>query len=58
MFIAPFKDIVVDVDGSLSGNGLPMSTIVRYGKHMDPSECNASPKQIELLDGVICAPTT
>ena len=31
LFKSPFNDIVVDVDGSLSGNGIPMSTIVRYG---------------------------
>ena len=73
-FSAPYKDIVVDVDGTLTSPdtntitqtaaitnpavGSPLSTVVRYGKHMDPTECTATVAQLALFDGVICAPTT
>jgi len=51
-FNSPFRDIVVDVDGSLTGAA--DQTVVRYGKHFDPEDCSATEEQLTQLDGVIC----
>lgn len=54
-FNSPYRDIVIDVDGSLT-NKAPLSTIIREGKHLD-DDCTATAEEVAKFDGVICDPS-
>jgi len=51
-FQTPFRDIVFDEDGSLTGSA--KQTVAAYWKHLEVSGCTVSEANTLLLGGILC----